>query len=347
MRYTRVHRLFKLVTLIQSRAGWTTKLLSEECGVAERTIFRDLHELEGVGVPVKFDERTQGYRIDQGFFLPPVQLTADEALALALLCEHIAEPEQIAYLRPAWRALAKIEAQMPAAVREEIGSVIDAVAIQTAASMPADGYADVYERVKTAIGRRCALVCRYESLDGRSAAEEFDFEPYALFFGVRAWYAIGYHAGRDAVRSLKLNRFSKVAQTERPYTIPEGFTVEGHLGNAWRMIRGETEHQVELWFSAAFAQTVCETRWHRTQSVEFHADGSATFRCTVAGLDEIVWWVLSYGPHCRVNRPAELRSRVMELAAATVALYSAGEGEAGSGGDDRRPYVSPGDVVPG
>lgn len=322
MKYTRIHRLFKLVTLIQARSTWTAGSLAKECGVEERTIFRDLNELEAVGVPIRFDAAANGYRIEKDFFLPPVHLTTDEALALALLCEHVAEPEQIAYLRPAWRALAKIEAQMPDAVREEISGLVDAVEIQTARSMPADGYEDVYERIKDAIVRKESLACRYESLDGRNNDEEFDFEPYCLFFGTRAWYAIGFHSGRESLRSLKLNRFAKVTPTGRNYEIPENFTVKDYLGNAWRMIRGKHDHRVELRFTAEFAQTVSDTRWHHTQEVEFHDDGSATFRCTVAGLDEIVWWILSHGPHCTVLAPEELRQKVIDLSLATVNQYT-------------------------
>ena len=325
MNYTRVHRLLKVVTLIQSGPGWTARRLAEECGVDERSIYRDLNELEGVGIPYFFDDATNGYRIRGDFFLPPVQLAPDEALALAVLCEQIAEPDQIAFVRPAWRALAKVMAALPASVRDEVSEVTRAMTIQTAASMPSDGHRDVYEQIQDAILERKSLVCRYESLNAEGDGEEFDFEPYALFFSVRAWYAIGYHSGRDAVRYLKINRFSMVSRTHRPYQVPAGFSVESFLGNAWRMIRGEVEHEVEIHFDASFAQTVSDTRWHKTQEFEFHEDGSATFRCTVAGLDEIVWWVLSHGPHCRVVGPPELADRVRDLARKTAAAYSSGK----------------------
>lgn len=322
MDYTRVHRLLKIVTLIQARPGWTARRLAEECGVEERTIFRDLNELEGVGIPYYFDDATNGYRIRREFFLPPVQMAPDEALALAVLCEQIAEPDQIAFLRPAWRALSKVMAALPASVRDEVSEVAKAMSIQTAAAMPSEGHVDVYEQIQAAIVQRKSLVCRYESASGEADGEEFDFEPYALFFSVRAWYAIGYHSDRNAIRSLKINRFAMIRPTHRPYQIPEDFSVESYLGNAWRMIRGDQDYSVELRFSAEFAQTVSDTCWHKTQQFEFHPDGSATFRCTVAGLDEIVWWVLSHGPHCRVLNPPELAERVRELARKTAGQYT-------------------------
>lgn len=325
--YTRVHRLLKVLTLIRSGQTfgrrWSAQSLAAECGVDERSIYRDLKELEKVGFPIVFDRDSRTYRVEGEVFLPPVQLDFEEALALAALCEQVAGAEQIAFLAPAWRGLSKIVAGLPSDVRDEVAKVGNAIVIRTAQAMPADeAPEDVYEAVRAALADRRTLVCVYDSLSGENQGEEFDFEPYALFFSVRAWYAVGFHAGRDAVRTLKLSRFSRLRLTERRYEIPADFSIDGHVGNAWRMIRGGEDHSVEIRFDAAFAETMSDTLWHRTQTIERHDDGSATFRCTVSGLDEIVWWALSMGPHCEVLAPAELRERVREAAAQTAALYA-------------------------
>jgi len=328
MRYTRIHRLLKILTLIQSGRGWNAPRLAAECGTSERNLYRDLDELKGAGVPVEFDRETDSYRIRGDFFLPPVQLTPEEALAASLLCEEIGQSEQIAFLRPAWRALSKIEAHLPRAIREEIAALRGHVQIQTAQANPPDGYIDVYQRIQRAIAARRALECRYEPADpNRTDDEVFLFEPYALFFSVRAWYAVGHHGGRDDLRSLKLSRFTAIRGTDRAYEIPQDFSIDAYLGNAWRMIRGDEDHEVEIWFDAKFAQTASDTLWHPTQSFEEHEDGSVTFRCTVSGLDEIVWWVLGMGPHCVVKRPHALRERVRELAARTAGRYEDAQGD--------------------
>lgn len=321
MQYTRVHRLLKLLTLIQSRTGYNAASLAADCGVTERTIYRDIEQLVAAGIAVDFDHGAGGYRVAGEFFLPPVQLTPDEALALSALCEEVAGKEQITFLKPAWKALRKIEAQLPAELREELGKIRDTITIQTAKSAEPDGYKDVYDRVQEAIRRRVVLCCEYESASGSTDGERFDFEPYALFFSVRAWYAVGRHNGRDDIRSLKLSRFCALTLTDRAYEYPKDFSIESHLGNAWRMIRGDVDHEVEIWFDPSFAATVSDTRWRPDQSFEEHEDGSVTFRCAVSGLDEIVWWVLSMGPHCEVKKPEELRARVRELAAQTAGLY--------------------------
>lgn len=321
MQYTRVHRLLKILTLIQSRSTHNAASLARDCDVTERTIYRDIEQLVAAGITIDFDHGVNGYRIAGEFFLPPVQLTPDEALALSALCEDIAGKEQITFLKPAWRALSKIEAQLPKELREDLAEIRNTVTIHTAKSAEPDGYKDVYDRVGDAIRNRVALECEYESASGSTDGERFHFEPYALFFSVRAWYAVGRHDGRDDIRSLKLNRFSALKMTDKAYVIPESFSIESHLGNAWRMIRGDVDHEVEIWFDPSFAATVSDTRWRPDQSFEEHEDGSVTFRCIVSGLDEIVWWVLSMGPHCEVKKPAKLRTRVQELARQTAKLY--------------------------
>lgn len=322
-RYGRIHRLLEILMLIQSGRARTAADLARATGVAERTIYRDLKEIEGAGISIPFNAQSGGYEIGGDRFMAPVQLTPAEALSITVLCEQIARHEQIPFTSAAWRGLAKLTAGMPASLRDEVCSVANAVRIKTAQAIQPDGFEGVYERVQEAIAEKRSLVCRYDSLNpGTDDGEEFDFDPYALFFSVRAWYTVGLHHGRGAVRTLKLNRFSSIRLTRRAYTVPDDFSMDDHLGNAWRMMRGSPDHAVLIRFDPEFAETIADTLWHRTQTIEEESGGSVLFRCTVSGLDEIAWWVLSMGPHCEVLEPPELRDRVRDAAAATAHRYN-------------------------
>jgi proteasome accessory factor B len=281
--------------------------------------------LEGAGIPYFYDDQLKCYQIRGDYFMRPVELTLDESLALVALGEHIGKHEQIPFTHAAGRAVAKIRCQMPERIRHELASVDPHLSIKLAAASSPSGTADVYERVLQAIGGRRKLKSRYESANSNSNKssnqKSFIFAPYSLLFSQRAWYVIGHHEERGEVRCLKLNRFTQIELTDQTYQIPRTFSVRGHLGNAWRMIRGDKTHKVELQFSPEFAETIADTHWHDTQEIDWHEDGSITFRCKVDGLDEIVWWVLSMGPHCHVKAPGELARRVRELAARMLDLY--------------------------
>lgn len=320
--YSRVHRLLKILTLIQGSSGWTARRLAGECGTTERTIYRDLQMLEGAGIPYFYDEETKGYAIRRDFFLPPVQLTLDEALALVALAEQVGAQEQVPFTRSAGRAISKVRGQLPASIRTELDKIVEQVSIRLAAATPPEGMKDVYETVRRSLASQTALRCEYDSIGGNGDGRVFLLKPYTLLFSQRAWYVLGHHSTHDQVRCLKLNRFTRIELTDHPYTRPADFSVDDHLGNAWRMIRGNRTYEVELVFDTEFAETIADTHWHRTQEVIWEENGSITFRCRVDGLEEIVWWILSMGPHCKVKKPKELASRVKELASEIVKLYA-------------------------
>lgn len=319
---TKVHRLLRLLTLMQQGEARNAAELAEQLGVAERTVYRDLSLLTDLGVPHYFDAEAERYRVRKDFFLPPVQLSAGEALALLCLANGLGGEEQIALTGPASQAVEKVRGQLPQRVLDELGDVHQHIDVNLPASGPAgESIRDVFGLVRQAIHQRRALRCGYESLNAATDDGPFTFRPFALTFDQRAWYAIGHHDGRGEVRRLKLNRFIAVEPTEIPYAIPDDFSLAAYRGNAWRMIRGETLYHVAIDFTADVAETVSDTNWHPTQQIDYRGDGSITFHCEVEGLDEIVWWILGYGPHAHVREPIELAERVADLARATAERY--------------------------
>jgi predicted DNA-binding transcriptional regulator YafY len=334
--YSRIHRLLKILTLIQGSKGWTARRLAQECGTTERTIYRDMKMLEGAGIPYFYDEEANCYSIRRDFFIQSVQLTFDEALALVALAEHVGGQEQVPFTRPAARAIRKVRGQLPAAIQKDLDQIVGQVAVKLAAAMPPEAAADVYETIQRALAEKRVLRCEYDSTTSarNGKTQQFLLKPYTLFFNQRAWYVIGHHGRHDEVRCLKLNRFTRIEMTDLSYRIPSGFTLAQHLGNAWRMIRGSKTYEIELQFAPGFAETIADTQWHGTQEVIWNDDHSITFRCRVDGLEEIVWWVLSMGPHCTVTKPRELADRVKELAEQVVRNYS---GKAGASGAPRAP----------
>jgi len=324
---TTLSRLLRLLLLIQGSKRWTAALLADELGVAERTVYRDLNRLRDSGVPVSYDAAAGGYRIARPFFLPPIDLTAEESCALMLLTERVGGAEALPMTRPAASAMHKLRAALPEALRDALDELMPRVTVHLAAAEP-DGSDDVWSIISWAIAHRRTLSCRYDAVnssDDASGSDAFRFDPYELYFGQRAWYAIGRRHDRDdhqGQRTLRLSRFTDVRPTEQHFELPEDFSLDEYFGQAWRMIPGDRRrHRIRLRFDAAMADTVAGAVWHRTQQEELDDDGGVTLSFEIDGLDEIVWWILGYGPHCVVEEPTELRDRVAELADATARRY--------------------------
>lgn len=77
-------RLLKLLTVLQGRRTViTAEDLANLCEVSIRTIYRDIKNLEAIGVPIE-GEAGMGYRVSSKNFLPPLVFNTEELFALLL-----------------------------------------------------------------------------------------------------------------------------------------------------------------------------------------------------------------------------------------------------------------------
>jgi predicted DNA-binding transcriptional regulator YafY len=120
----RADRLFQIVQRLRlkGRGVTTAAELAEELGVSERTIYRDVRDLQLSGVPIR-GEAGVGYALPKGTFdLPPLMFTRDEIEALVLgarVVEAWADPD---LARAAKDALGKVEAVLPPALKDRLAS---------------------------------------------------------------------------------------------------------------------------------------------------------------------------------------------------------------------------------
>jgi len=316
----RLHRVLKIITILQGRRFFNADELARQCGVSRRTVYRDLNMIEKAGIPFFYDRDTGGYQIHQAGYLPPINLNLDEALALVLMASELGRSGRLPLLEPARDAAAKIESSLPLAIRASIGQIVPRMALRPGPLARHNALQETYKVAQRAITRSESLDATYISFHDTGQIHT-RLDPYWLLFNERAWYLIGHSSKHKGVRTFKLGRFKQLEPTGKAFRLPKGLTLEKHLGNAWRLMRGPKTYEVELRFSPLVGPNVAEVNWHATQRIRWDDDGNVFFTATVDGLDEIVWWVLGYGPEVEVLRPAELRDRVTQKAREMLAVY--------------------------
>ncbi len=73
-------RVVAILTQLQSKRIVKAQELADRFGVSLRTIYRDIKTLESSGVPIS-SEAGVGYSIMEGYKLPPVMFTREEAVS--------------------------------------------------------------------------------------------------------------------------------------------------------------------------------------------------------------------------------------------------------------------------
>ena len=108
----RADRLFQIVQHLRGGRLVTAAQLALRLEVSPRTIYRDIADLIGSGVPVD-GEAGVGYVMRAGFDLPPLMFTRDEVVALVAGARLIRAFGGAAMARASEEALVKINAVLP------------------------------------------------------------------------------------------------------------------------------------------------------------------------------------------------------------------------------------------
>ncbi|WP_066464972.1 helix-turn-helix transcriptional regulator [Sanguibacter suarezii] len=187
--------------------GRTAEQLSDTFEVSARTIKRDISALQQGGFPVWARlGRTGGYVVDAGATLPPVNITATEAAALAAaLASHSGQP----FHRDGHAALTKILAVMDAGARSRADQLARRIWVDDDSS--SDGTARVRSAIEAALGDRRVLLLRYR--DGSGATTSRHVDPQLLARAHGTWYLIAWCRLREGVRWFRLDRIETASPT--------------------------------------------------------------------------------------------------------------------------------------
>jgi predicted DNA-binding transcriptional regulator YafY len=197
-------RLLQLVSLLQQRPGWTSGELAEQLGVTERTVRRDVHRLRDLGYAVDaVPGRAGGYRLRAGSALPPLVLTDDEAVVLAVGLRAAALSGVSGSGSTTVSALAKLEGLLPDRLRARVTAVgADVVSLSTPTGRGVDPTVLAVLALACRRGERVAL--RYT--DRRGTTTRRDVDPLRVVHAEARWYLVAHDVRRQAWRTFRVDR---------------------------------------------------------------------------------------------------------------------------------------------
>ncbi len=210
-------RMLRLLSMLQLHRHWRGDELAERLDVSERTLRRDIDRLRGLGYPVEsLSGSSGGYQLSPGSTLPPMVFDHDEAIALAVGLRDVSQSRDQPTAEASLRALAKLTAMLPTAVRQKIelvSSVTDSNPLQRRLPPPA---ADVLG----AIAQACRDVVRvnfdYETVDGTRSHRYV--EPYRLVTIGQRWYLVAFDLDRDDWRTFRVDRAANAVPARNSFS---------------------------------------------------------------------------------------------------------------------------------
>jgi predicted DNA-binding transcriptional regulator YafY len=202
----RADRLFQIVQHLRGGRLVTAKMLGERLEVSERTIYRDIADLQSTGVPVD-GEAGVGYILREGFDLPPLMFTREEIVALVAGARMVRSMGGASMAKAAVEALIKIESVLPPSLQTQLKSV----EIHVPDRQIPDRDKNMIDLAEKAVETRKVLELDYSDVEGKASRR--NVRPLGLWYWGKVWTLVGWCELRDDFRVFRIDRIQSAGPT--------------------------------------------------------------------------------------------------------------------------------------
>jgi predicted DNA-binding transcriptional regulator YafY len=214
----RADRLFQIVQTIRGRRLTTAAHLAGRLEVSERTVYRDVADLQAQGVPIE-GEAGVGYRLGKGFDLPPLMFTTEEAQALVAAVRVAQTWLDPALAAASADALSRVMSVLPSAERAAAESLL--VIVPNFGLDP--GTQRVLQQLREAAQTKHLAQITY--LDAAEKRSERTVRPLGVFYWGAVWTLGAWCESRDDFRSFRVDRIESLDVMDRHFADEPGKTL--------------------------------------------------------------------------------------------------------------------------
>ncbi|MFC1858521.1 helix-turn-helix transcriptional regulator [Thermodesulfobacteriota bacterium] len=307
-----------LQLLLSARKGKTALELASALNCHLRTVYRDLDALQVAGFPV-YNQRAEGKNLwrllDAAKQQVPIPFSLTELMALYFSRDMLKVLKNTVFYDSIESLFQKIKTTLPSEYLNYLGQVEQSIQVGQQPYKPYDEFKEILDQVNEAIVHRWHIEIDYFTMSRKKETRR-TIAPYKIWFFDGTFYLIGHCNRREAIRIFALDRIKMIRQTKESFELPDDFSVEDFMESSFGIFHGEPV-SVRIRFAPSVAGYIGEKIWHDTQKTTPLDDGSLELAVTVAGTDEIKFWIMSWGSKAMVIEPEslheEIRAEITEM----------------------------------
>lgn len=219
----RLVRLTAIITQLQSKRIVTAKEIAVKHNVSIRTVYRDIRTLEQSGIPVVTEEGI-GYSIMEGYKLPPVMFTEEEANALVIAEQLILKNKDQSLVDQYQNAVIKIKSVLKLNQQSKTELLSNRIHVRT--NEKGEKTSHYLIQLQSTISNFQLVNLTYLSLSNKLS--ERKIEPFALYTTKENWVLIAYCRMQQDFRAFRLDCIQKLQLTGDDFT-PHKITLEQYF----------------------------------------------------------------------------------------------------------------------
>lgn len=305
----RFDRIVAILIQLQSKKIIKAHELAERFEVSLRTIYRDIRTLEASGVPI-YSEAGIGYSLLEGYRLPPVMFTREEAtsfIAAEKLMQKFTDKELGKHYAS---ATFKLKSVLRSADKDWVSSIESNVLMQPTAKLFNEKAPNTLALLFKSIAEKKQIFLFYKAVGAEEVIKRM-IEPVGVFHDNDNWYVLGYCHLRKNYRQFRTDRVHQINMTEEPFTIAHQ-PLETYLQNDEERF---PTTKVRILVDKKIAKHLDYDKKHHGFISEKTVGDDLEMNFFTRNIDDgFSRWYLMFGDYATILEPESLKIRVSELA---------------------------------
>ncbi|WP_299801203.1 YafY family protein [uncultured Maribacter sp.] len=220
----RLTRITAILIQLQSKKIVTAKEIAERFEISLRTVYRDIKTLQDAGIPIG-SENGVGYFIVNGYSLPPIMITEEEANALIISEKLIQNQGDSSLIKDFNSFLLKIKSTLKNFEKENISKLENRIEPSTKIDKNKSNW---LSKIQKSITNANVIQIDYFSIHKEESTKR-NIEPLAIYFTENAWVLVAFCRLRNEEREFRLDRILKLNITSEIFTYQQNFTLKQYL----------------------------------------------------------------------------------------------------------------------
>jgi predicted DNA-binding transcriptional regulator YafY len=301
-------RIIAILIQLQSKKIVRAQDLADRFNVSLRTIYRDVRTLEASGVPI-YSEAGIGYSLMDGYRLPPIMFTREEASSF-IAAEKLMQKFTDAALDKHYKsAMYKLKAVLKSSDKDWLDAIESKVIMQSNQKLFNENAPNALALFFEGIAEKKQILLLYQTFD-TDEINERRIEPVGIFHENNFWYVLGYCHLRNDYRQFRTDRIQQIKKTELDFTL-EHKTLEELLCkendiHSLTKVRILVAKKIARYLSWERKQYGFVSEKNVGNQVEM------TFMCFDIR-ESFPRWFLMFADQSEILEPEELKDRVLDL----------------------------------
>lgn len=300
----RLDRLTSILIQLQSKKVIRAQEIADRFGISLRTVYRDMRSLEEAGVPISA-EAGSGYSLVDGYRLPPVQFTRDEALTMLTAEKLVQSLTDKQTSQTHQSALLKIKAVLNSSEKELLQKAENHILVLDNKYLPTSRLENIpLQELLEGIAQHRVLHIRYHAGMLQKTSERF-VETVGVFAAGSYWYIMAYCRLRKDYRQFRVDRIVSYAFLDERFS-----TKHPPLHDLVKNEEPAPSFHVIIRVDKAFYAHLGDQPYYHGLQKTIDKGDQMEMHFTTSSLTGLSYWFMVFGSGADIVSPQELKDLV-------------------------------------